>query len=326
MARVVKRRLQVVGRSTLAVTLPSEWVKRLKLKKGEEVALIVHENSLTVMPLRRGEREKVAEISIDRDRIILERQLLTHYLSGYTTIVIRSHRPLTLDEKQSIGRLLSRLAGLEIVEEKADLVVIKDISDPTVLPVKQVIKKMHEIALSMQMDAVTSLIKCDRMLAEDVISRDKIVDRLYFLVVKQLRAASADPLLAAKLNITPLECLDLRTIAKSIENMGDYAEEIGALALEECSREAREFSNELIDLSKHIYSIHSKAMESLMERDVVLAESVIAMEAEFKEKASKLIELIAKKSDGMLVKMHRVIDNLRRIAECGRDIADIVVP
>ncbi len=326
MAKIVRRRLQVVGRSTLAVTLPSEWVRRLRLGKGEEVALIIHGNSLAVMPLEKGEEEKTVEVQIDRDQVILERQLLTHYLSGYTTIVIKSSRPLTLDEKHSVGRLLSRLAGLEIVEEKADLIVIRDISDPTVLPVKQVIKKMHEIALSMQSDAIVSLINCNRMLAEDVVSRDEIVDRLYFLVVKQLRAASADPLLAAKLNITPLECLDLRTVAKSIENMGDYAEEIGSLALEECSREAREFSDELMELSSRINDIHAKAMESLMKRDVVLAESVISMEAEFKKKTTELLELTAKKSDRVLVKMHRVIDNLRRIAECGRDIADIVVP
>jgi phosphate uptake regulator len=70
-------------------------------------------------------------------------------------------------------------------------------------------------------DAVKAFLDRNSGLGRMVVQRDEEVDRLYFTFSPGfIRSALIDPLLAKKLNTTPLTLLDFRVAAKFIEDAG----------------------------------------------------------------------------------------------------------
>jgi len=113
---VEKRKIQKLGTSSLVVTLPKSWVRRVNLKPGDSVYVVVEGNTLRVIPgaLPPGEKESVPVIDlskVDGGRIA-PHLIVCMYVLGYNDVMIRlGNVDLTV-----INRVLasaSRLLGVE---------------------------------------------------------------------------------------------------------------------------------------------------------------------------------------------------------------------
>src|SRR5437773_3850097 len=87
--------------------------------------------------------------------------------------------------------------------------------------------RMQRIARIVYADAVTALQSRDAGAAQEVAQRDDELDRLLWMVSKQMHALLEQPRLAAKLNVRPAEALNLFLAARALERMGDHATKIG---------------------------------------------------------------------------------------------------
>ncbi|MEM2059072.1 MAG: phosphate uptake regulator PhoU, partial [Thermoproteota archaeon] len=88
---------------------------------------------------------------------------------------------------------------------------------------KTLFKRAYVIAQQMHGDSMMALLERDVELAQNTIKRDEDLNRIYFLIVRQLRTIIRNPRLADKAGIKLYECLDYRLAAKSIESVGDEA-------------------------------------------------------------------------------------------------------
>ncbi|HJQ92947.1 MAG TPA: phosphate uptake regulator PhoU, partial [Candidatus Thermoplasmatota archaeon] len=79
------------------------------------------------------------------------------------------------------------------------------------------------IARIMYDDAVMALQARDIEAAKSVAQRDDELDRLLWMVSKQMHALLEQPRLAAKLSVRPAEALNLFLAARALERMGDHA-------------------------------------------------------------------------------------------------------
>jgi len=113
---VEKRKIQKLGSSSLVVTLPKSWVRRVNLKQGDTVYVVVEGNTLRVIPgaLPSGKEEKTPVIDlskVDGGRIA-PHLIVCMYVLGYNDVLIRlGNVDLTV-----INRVLasaSRLLGVE---------------------------------------------------------------------------------------------------------------------------------------------------------------------------------------------------------------------
>jgi len=84
----------------------------------------------------------------------------------------------------------------------------------------QILQRMFSINRSMLLDLGKAIASRDIGLAKDVIVREREIDRLYFLVVRQLKSAVEHQQISEKLGIKyQRDCLGYRIIVKVLERM-----------------------------------------------------------------------------------------------------------
>lgn len=122
------RKLQQVGSSTLAVTLPVDWVEKQGLTKGDEVVVQRDESggSLLVVPNDPHENEQTVEIDADEFSPEQFRQvLLTQYILGRHQLTVTSTEGLSNEQFNVIIELEQQLMGFGVVEQTQNRVVVR---------------------------------------------------------------------------------------------------------------------------------------------------------------------------------------------------------
>jgi phosphate uptake regulator len=304
--------LQKTSGGSYLVSLPKEWVLTNGLDKGSPVGIASPDlGTLIVDPNPMGRTEpRSIELDLTED---VGRALTASYLSGYERILIRGVKIITSSQKDMIKDSASRLAGLEIINETSDTVLLANLSVPVDLSVDDVIRRMHQIGSSMLLDAVESLVTGDEGLARNVIERDDALDRLYFLLIRLLKMAVRDLRIAEKMGIRPTRCLDLRFAASMMEKIGDKSVEMCDL-LVSGERRIPEGAGKM---SVRMEELYRDATHALLEGDFKLSSKVT-------RNRKKVMTEIAGLMDVSDVTGDDAVGILDELADHIFDIADVV--
>ncbi|MHA1650531.1 MAG: PhoU domain-containing protein [Candidatus Helarchaeota archaeon] len=329
------RKLQKVGKSTFLVSLPKEWVIKNKLSQGDPVAIFETTDGNLIVDPKYTERDELKQVTIEIPKtkkinsgFDLGREITAAYLFGYDSISIGSEKNISPDEREIVKKSIQKLIGIEIVEETARKISLQCLLSTTALPLDKSLERTYRIAAQMHKDSITALIEGDEKLAKLVIERDDDVDRLYFLTVRQLRAAVQDPKIAKKMGVSPIECLDYRVIAKSIENLADLATDIADRTLKVKGLKLEpSIANLILEISNIALDMSAKAMEALKSHSMTLAIEVIEKcRPKILEKIDYTREQIERGKYGpWAVHIEAILDNLDRISEVSVDIADLIM-
>ncbi|MCU7786488.1 phosphate uptake regulator PhoU [Pyrobaculum sp. 3827-6] len=221
------RKVQLTGGATLIVSLPKEWAKRISLSPGDEVMVVTQpDDTLVLIPKKLGKRAGVvAELVINRpvDVAELERLFMTLYIGGAEVIVVRFSQVAMSLRKQIKEFIRRRIVDMEIVEEASDKLIVQSMVSTTELAVMDIAVKMLRLVSNMLSDLVAGLERDDVAMLRDIIERDDEVDRLYWLIERQLKRAAMSRYVMLELKIDdPRDLVEYVIIAKSIERMADH--------------------------------------------------------------------------------------------------------
>jgi phosphate uptake regulator len=349
------RKIQRVGSSTLAVSLPSEWVKNTGLQKGDLIYFEQgEEGSLKLVMNTSIEREKpieTVEVYADlcKNPTMLSRILVGNYVLGRDVIKVVSKNRLTREYVDAIRSTLRGLMGIAIMEEAPNHVVLQSSIDITQFPINTLLRRLYIIASTMYNEAVDSFFESNITLARDTISRRNEADTMFWVIVRLLDAAQRDKVTATKINIQdPMNVLWFRVVAHCLWRMANWSEKIAnkVIALEDnrkligdlLQREIRRISDEAV-------SISHKAMNSLFLNDIELAtntiqeyETIQKDEEELQEKICSHAYLLGKSfsvtqffkgtiplEPCVIAQISFILWSIRRMAELGSEIADIAI-
>lgn len=228
-------RLQAIGGSYY-IALPKEWLRRLELGKGSYVEVsIEHDGTLKIKPIRPFEKEEIEKeaFSVDVDIDIQNKEsvytlLISLYLGGYDLITLHLKDDAARSAvRNAINKAKNVLLGFEIVDEDSSSITLHVLSSSDT-DVLTLIRNMNKIARSMYLDVLPALIKKDLEKAYEIEARDQDLNRLYFYITRVIRKKVA-------LSIEPNEILrlvDLRMMAKAIEEIGDDAKKAAKIVQE----------------------------------------------------------------------------------------------
>jgi phosphate uptake regulator len=311
------RKLQLTGKSSYTVSLPKAWVTHLGLKEKSQVALATLPDGS--LPKERG------IFNIDNlFEDALARNIIAVYIAGYETFELRAQQ-IRSDQRKTIRDMSYRLIGTEIIEETAKSVVIQDFLSPNELKVKKSIRRMHLIIESMHEDAINSLLKKDVDLANDVILRDRDVDRHYLLVLKRLQAMVKTPFAEAS-DITPNESLEYYLAAVSLERIADHATMIANCVLtlegESLPESVYKSVSEASTMSNDVMQL---AMHALSKADMRSAEEAITLK---KRQAPILKHLEGAALDleaHVALPVYCIVKSIDRVADYGMNIAEVAI-
>jgi len=312
------------------VTLPKDWIKSLKVKKNDPLGLLMQSDGTllvtTKMTQDKTHRIKEFEVNDTTNQTYLLRRLIGAYISGYTSIKIKSSKRMPPPMRVIIRKFTQTTIGQEIVEETDTTITLKDLLNPTEMPFDKTIRRMHIIVKSMHEDAMRALEENDRKLAEDVISRDNDVDRLHWLVARQHNIILRNVSLAEKMDITIEMSSICFLISRIIERIGDHvvriAQNILNLVDDKLNKEIVESIHSASELSLDIFN---KSIGAFFRRDIKASNENIDSVSRLESLCEEINTLALQQIGVTAISIGYIVESIRRVGEYAEDISEIVI-
>ncbi len=322
------RKVQFTGGSSYIISLPKKWVTEHGIQKNDRVAIRVQEDGNLLISANVTDevvmsKTLTADVS---DGEILMRRLVALYIEGYNEISISSKSRITPENREVLREFTQQTIGMEIIEERAQYVLLKDILDPSELPFQKSVRRIFYIVEGMLRDSLLTLKEADQKLADDVISRDKEVDKFYWLVFRQFNMLATNPVLMDSMKMTYRNAAKYLMVSRNLERLGDHAERIAELSKE------LEYRKGVKSVWKEIEAINNETLEILDKAVQSLAAGSLASVEEDMHNLDQLYlrcKAVSKKSPNLeideKVALEKIIDSLFRVLGYTMDIQEIVL-
>ena len=132
----IKRSVIQIANSTQLISLPRKWSVKYGVKKGDELEIEENGSKLTIATDKGVNLESVEIDVTGLDRSSIMYYIRSIYRMGYDEIKVNFNNPTTihyrLNEKKSVISVIhtevNRLVGVEIVQQKENFCIIKDLS------------------------------------------------------------------------------------------------------------------------------------------------------------------------------------------------------
>lgn len=232
----MKRKIQQLGSSTLAVTLPAEWARNQGVEKGDELVVQRDENggSLLVVPDTPKSEDSTATIdagSLDVDS--LRRAILAQYVLGRQLIEVESDGPFDPAVFDAVTAVERQLMGLGIVEEGIDTLAIRCSVAPGDFELPTLMERLWRTEATMRSETVAGLLDGDTKAAERAVKRQRQVEKLFYLFLRLVFTTYRNPHLNQSVGLeTGFPLIGYRSVAQDVVLMADATRHVAQLVLD----------------------------------------------------------------------------------------------
>jgi len=328
-----QRKIISLGRSSLVVSLPKNWIKLNDLKQGDMVSVAVQrDRSLVIFPgsRRRESRRITLYVDPDEKASSIARKVIACYLNGYFGIRLVSKKIFTVPQQRAI-RDISRKLYMRIMESNAKYIYIQILIDETQASIDTALRRMHAIAVSMYRDALNSLRNYDVDLAKIVYSLDNDIDHFSFFILRLIQSVILNPELTNHIGLELVDCPDYQTLVHRIEQIGDRAANIAkhVIMLKGAKQKIPDQILEIIlKTGDEVFHAYDRAVKAFFSKDVAEADRIIGLQRTVEkldqEAASKFF-LRETRNVALSCSVCSIRDNIRETMEHVVDIAEITI-
>lgn len=320
------RKVQQTPGGTFFVCLPKSWAERYGLEKGSLLSLIETGEGKLLVDAKHGAEPSPRAVTL-KPGPYLGREIIGNYLLGFDIIRVEGKERISFEARDTVKNTVSRLIGLEIVEEDYSGIVLQCLLEPSGFPPEKILRRGYAIAAGMHRDVANAFVDGDVQLARSVMARDDEGNRLYFLLVRILRTIIQNPSLSEKLGVSPIECLDYRLVASLVEGIGDDCVRVALKTVElKGTRLEQDLRKLFTSFHMICFEAHENALTAFLIGDMILAEKVKSMRDKIEKGFTDIEEVARAQSLDVVPQILAVASFLRQIYEHSVDIADLAAP
>ncbi len=328
------RKIQKVGYSTLSVSIPMNWAKKMGVTKGD-VVFISEENdgALRITPEpTKAEDSSIFVVNVDHcdNTKVLARVIVGNYVLGRNLIRVESSRRLMREQIESIREVTQRLLGIGIIEESDRHLLLQCSIDPKNFPLDTVVKRLYVITSIMFKESIDALIDRDMELAKDAIAREHEADTIFWLLARLLASAQQSRLVSEAIGIVdPMEIVEHNLIAWYLEMIADRLNNVAKniIDLEPFRDESdEELIERLSQICQICFNMFDQAMKSLFENDLKLASDAVDLYEAVDQEEDSLLKEFQKNHDPQVsAHVNEIAWELRIVSEYSTAIATISI-
>ncbi len=273
------RKIQITGGSSFMVTLPKEWALANGIKKNDPVRLEPQDDgSLIIYAGEVPEKEQeIKVIKAHSNTALLYRQMVGAYIAGHKEILITSDDgTLTGPVTEVASKFTQTAIGLEILEEDEKHILIKDLMDHSEMRPEKSIERMRVLVGNMITDAYRFATSGNVAALASMERRDTEVDRIHWLVSRQVDIYLRDKNLCKMMNVTPYEVARSLGVSRIIERVGDHVVVVSKNLIRlENEHKSEEVDKSLKEIGNDIIKLFNDSIKSWIDKDMTLAEQAI---------------------------------------------------
>ncbi len=330
----MERKIMSLGRSSKVISLPKNWMELNELKKGDIVSLAIQrDRALVVYPgteKKATPKEITIRIGQNDDEILIAQKIMGSYLSGYSGITLIAEKFFAVPQRTVI-RNISRILYMRVMESDSKTMYIQSLMDESRVSLEQAIQRMHLISHSMCEDTLNALKNRDVTLAKSASSLDEDVGHFSLFIVRVLRNAAENAVLANELRVDPLDGMDKQTLVYMMEHIADYSADIAnqIVMLDENQQKIPDSILELMFIAgTEAVDLYIKAVNAFFSKDVLSSVEILRKQQAIsqldQEITSKAITS-RQKNVKLIYAIYSICDDIKRIAECAADIAKTAI-
>ena len=323
------RKVQRLGPSTLAMTLPAEWAREHGVEKGDEVTIRQSgKGTLTVTPESANDGESQAMIdsaSFDADSV--ERAILGQYVLGRRIIHVVSDDALDSETINAVYKAETQLMGLGVIEETPERITIRCSVDPEDFTLDNLLERLENTGSTMRTEAVKALAHGNPDLAQRALNRERQANKIFVLLLRLIFTAYQNPSLARAVGLDDgFPLIGYRSVAKNLELTADNAEDIAEIVLETdghtldiesgTMRRIREFTDQVDEIT-------ALAVQAVVERDYDRTIEVRYLYHEIRDRESDILADMPECSNEELLRVREVLVSLQQTAQYAMRNAEI---
>jgi phosphate uptake regulator len=322
------RKVQKTGGSSFIISLPKPWIERYNIQKNDTLGIISQpDGNLLITPQIDTEKlTKTKEIMADdfEDNNFLFRVLIGAYIMGFSIIIIKSSKKFEPHIKDCIREFTQVAIGPEIEEESDNFIKIRDLVNPKEMPVEKTIRRMYILAGGMFTDSMNAFKNGNVKLAEQIIKSDNDVDRLHYLIMRQVNMALSDIIICQKMDVTLGGAVNFQQISRFLERIADHAVKISknVLNLKNYSVDEK-LKDEIEEASKLSLELLNRSLDAWLQKNIILANENI----EFLKNLILTTEKISFNTNNTesSVAIGYIVESIRRTGEYAGDISEIII-
>jgi len=272
----MKRKVNLVGKNTLTVSLPTKWVKDNKIMKGEELNFFFDKDKIVFSRSESKKEKKSVSLNIDDyTYITLARHLAVLYKTNFdriTLIYSKTTIPYPkgsgeMNLKKTIQKLVGRLVGAEIISQSSTKTEIEVFATEEFPDLDKIERRIHFLLKETMDELLDAVGKDYKHFHESVYDHhDNIVKFInYFLKVLYKSDRSGDE---KKFAFSFYILID--HIVDKIRHVSEKIEKYG------CSSKVKKYLAEIFDIFYEELKLVAKKQvpKSLMEKRYRLKEKI----------------------------------------------------
>ncbi len=177
------RKIQTVGGGTYTVSLPKEWAESENCTAGTTVNLHTHIDGLLVIQTPESQTTARNRVELEAgtdDPAEIEQLLRAAYAAGVESVVLEVPDGYTDEQLRAIERVTRNLTGVTVAEETETQVTVQTLLDAGEVSVRQSVRQLQFVALSMHRDAMAAL--TTGTTSDRWADRDEQADRLHAMI------------------------------------------------------------------------------------------------------------------------------------------------
>ncbi len=181
----MRRKVVKHGPATYIISLPSKWVKRFNINKGDELEL-EEEGKNIIISTERGSKLGKIEMDISGlDRTSIIYMIRSLYKLGYDEIIVNFENQSTThyrlkDDKTVVSIIneeVSRLPGMELLQQRTNNCVIKSLSELSFAEFDTFLRRIFLLLMDASNDLATGLLTNDKELLKTLEEKHNNITR-----------------------------------------------------------------------------------------------------------------------------------------------------
>ncbi|MFC7166181.1 phosphate signaling complex PhoU family protein [Halospeciosus flavus] len=323
------RKVQRLGPSTLAMTLPAEWARQQDVEKGDEVTLRQSgKGTLTITPESAQGEETEATIHVENfDADAVERAIVGQYVLGRRIIHVESEGTLDSAAINAVYKAETQLMGLGVIEETPERITIRCSVDPEDFTLDNLLTRLENTGSTMRSEAVKALAHNNPDLAQRALNRERQANKIFVLLLRLIFTAYQNPNLARAVGLDDgFPLIGYRSVAKNLELTADNAEDIAEIVLEtednpididqQTMRRIREFTDRVDEITE-------LAVQAVVERDYERTIEVRELFADIAHRENEILSDLPEMENEQLLRVREVLVSLQQTAQYAMRNAEI---
>jgi len=289
----MQRKVSQIGPATLMVSLPSKWVKKYGIKKGDDINLN-EEGAKLILGIEKKQDYKKTSLQIDDLGSFNQNYIGYLYKMGYDEIDVKFKNAEIFKQIQD---RVSQLIGFEIIDQKENYCKIKSVSSALEDEFDNLLRRIFLLLIDFSENCLDAIKKEEYDRLKEIKLLEKKNDEFTDLCIRIL----------AKKEIKGDKSMFYYCIFRELEKLGDYYRDVCDFLLK---NNKTKLNKDTIGLLKDV-NLYLKNFYELFYKFDHQKATILNDQKEPLIKKGE--ELILKKTDSLIV--HSLINLVRQIYE-----------